>query len=175
MAQLKILREDEQITTNFDTIHKFMTSHGIKFGRFELNELAKTLAKKDTLSDEERNELLDSYQHISSEFEQQDGYKRDVVCLWPEFEHIDFILNKFGDVHYHFNHEFWYFFDGQFDFIFCGNDGRKFCITVEAGEYLQVPEGFWQLFSGDRNCRMKSMRFFYTTHSVKQPEEVALA
>jgi 1,2-dihydroxy-3-keto-5-methylthiopentene dioxygenase len=98
------------------------------------------------------------------------GYKSDIICLFPTFEHLDFIMDKFGDVHYHFENEYWHIFDGRLGFVFYSPRGFKFRMIVEAGEYIQVPEGIWQqCFFAAKEDRVKSMRFFNTTGKVVMP------
>lgn len=164
MAKLEFCSSIQHELTDVAKIKSFLHSEGIELGMFPLNETAKKYKLLDTLTEEQRVELIQSYPELIESYSKLSDFRYDVVCLYPEFEHLDFILNKFGDVHYHFENEYWYFIDGCFNFIFLGSRGLKYNVTVEAGEYLQVPEGKWQYFVGTRDSRMKAMRFFNTTN-----------
>lgn len=171
MAKLFIY-DDALETNNLNQISYFLAKEGIQVGKFELNELSKKFSKLNTLTDKQRIELLTSYPELTKKYSRLDGYRSDIVCLYPEFEHFNFIMKKFGDIHFHFESEYWYFFDGYFGFVFLGSQGRKYLVTIESGEYIQVPEGKWQYFSGTNKQRMKAMRFFNTTHQFIKPEKV---
>lgn len=168
MALIKFLTSSHY-STDFNVIQHFLNADGIQMGRFELSPLALKFQHQDTLDDEERNQLIHSFPQLEGQYSVLDGYRADVVCLYPAFEHLQWVLKKFGDIHFHYENEFWYFIDGSFDFIFLNHKGSKYQVTVNAGEYLQVPEGKWQYFYGNEHSRMKAIRFFYTTHQFQDP------
>lgn len=160
----------EAYSNDFEKIKNFLQQEGIAFGRFQLHEKTLNLIAPNSLTEEDRQSVLLSYPELEKKYSQLEGYKSDVVCLYPEFEHLAFIMEKFGDVHYHFENEYWYFIDGRLGFVFYSPKGFKFRVVVEAGEYIQVPEGCWQqCFFVAKTDRMKSMRFFNTTNSIKLP------
>lgn len=161
MALLEILTDDTR-SDRLERIVPFLASHRIELTAFPLGDRVRDLAAKTTLDDAERAELLGMHPQLSTRFGARQGYRADVVCFHPAFPHLDVIVSKFGSVHYHFEHEHWYFIDGEAKFGFLGDDGTKFEITVGAGESLQVPEGCWQYFALTEKKRMKSMRFFWT-------------
>lgn len=168
----KLFFHNADIETNvFPNIISFLQEEGIEFGTFELNDNAKQYHTVSSVPDEEREQLIKSFPEITEKYAHMQGYRSDVVCLYPEFEHLPFIMNMFGNVHYHFEHEYWYLFDGRLGFTFYSIRGFKFSVVVESGEYIQVPERIWQqCFFVDSNDRMKSMRFFTTSGTVKLPE-----
>lgn len=161
MAILNIIN-DETSTSELGKIRAYLSRQGIDFGEFELGERARSLAALQTLTDEQRAELIALHPEAEARFRERQGFRADVVCFYPELVHLDFIINKFGSIHYHFENEYWYFVDGEACFGFLGGDGTKFEIIPRAGEYLHVPEGCWQWFGLTAAKRMKSIRFFYT-------------
>ncbi|MFI2959662.1 cupin domain-containing protein [Priestia sp. JSM ZJ58] len=165
MAYLNIINDNLEIY-DMNNISLIMRKFGIEIGKFDINELVLEYQKKDTLNENERNKLISSYSHIVEKFKDKSGYRSDVVCFYPEFEHLDFILKKFSPIHFHYENEYWYFVDGEAKFGFLGTDGTKFEVVVQKGEYIQVPEGLWQWFELTDKRRMKSMRFFYSTNSI---------
>lgn len=164
--------DDEAETKDFAVAQRFLSKEGIQIGRFRLNDLAQELSQYDTLTDNQRSDLVDSYPEIQKKYSAHNGYRSDVVCLYPEFEHFDFIMSKFGNIHFHFENEYWYFIDGFFGFVFINDEGRKYVVTIEAGEFIQVPEGKWQFFSGTREQRMKAIRYFNTTNKFSRPDKI---
>lgn len=161
----------DKSSNDFHSIQSFLSDEGIEFGRFELNDQSNAYTQKNSVPDEKRAELIASYQDIVRQYEGQKGYRADIVCLYPEFEHLNFIMKMFGNVHYHFENEYWYFFDGRLGFTFYSKNGLKFDVIVDAGEYIQVPERIWQqCFFVSPTDKMKSMRFFTTSGTVTLPE-----
>lgn len=166
------IHNEESKTSNFEEISNFLKDEGIEFGKFLLNGLARELARLDTLTEEQRETLIQSYPDLIEKHSSGHGYRHDVICLYPEFEHLQSILMKFKDVHFHYENEYWYFIDGSFGFVFLGSHGRKYELLVEAGEYLQVPEGKWQYLKVPKIIRMKTMRFFNTTYQFTVPSKI---
>ncbi|HLB52630.1 MAG TPA: hypothetical protein VJK48_02840 [Chlamydiales bacterium] len=173
MASVQIFN-DEITTDDLPKIRLFLENQGIAFGTFTSNEVVKKLIVERSPSEEARKVMIEQFPSEIARFSQKSGYRADVVCFYPELSHLEFILNKFGSIHYHFEHEFWYFIDGAARFGFCGKEGTKFEVTVNAGEFLQVPEGIWQWFSLTPEKVMKAIRFFYTDHLVQPRMPVIL-
>lgn len=169
MAQLFFPSEKNISTTDFAIITDFLTSEGIPFGQFPLNSLDQELSAHTTLTDENRALLVASHPDIVEKYSQHNGYRQDVICLHPSLPYIDVVLEKFKDIHYHYENEHWYYIDGCSGFGFLGNNGRKFIVEISAGEYLTVPEGKWQWVIPPKDKRMKAMRFFNTSGKILQP------
>ncbi|MGG2119877.1 cupin domain-containing protein [Bacillus bombysepticus] len=165
MGKIHIFNDDVNCESS-SFIKRFLADHGINYGNFQLNNVATRYSKLITITEQQREELIYSYPELTEKFEKKKDYKHDVVCLYPELPVLDMILSKFAPIHYHFETEYWYVFDGEAEFGFLGQNGVKFLITVQAGEYIQVPEGYWQWFDLTNEKRMKAMRFFYKTESV---------
>lgn len=174
MATLIILNTDFK-TKNFNDIYDYLANEGIAFGEFELNSLAKKMALKDTLNDDERVDLITEHQELIKNYSKLDGYRADVICLYPEFKYLDMVLKNFKDIHYHYENEHWHYIDGSSGFGFLGMDGRKFVVEINAGEYITVPEGKWQWVIPPQDNKMKAMRFFNTTGKMPQPIELSWA
>jgi 1,2-dihydroxy-3-keto-5-methylthiopentene dioxygenase len=168
MAKLEYINTDVKIES-FNKIAEFLAAEGIELGTFPLTPQAIQLASQTTATDEERAILLATYEDLKSKYSGKGQYRSDVVFLHPGFPHYEMLLVKFGDIHFHYENEYWYFFGGHFDFGFLGLDGRKFYVTVSAGEYLSVPEGKWQWLRGTVQQQMKAMRFFNSSGTYSLP------
>jgi len=171
MARLEIVT-DQVETADAGEIASFLAREGIEFGQHSLTAVARELAKKDVLSDVERTEVIASYAPSGDHYAGQEGFRADVVCFWPEFEHMSFVLSKFSPVHFHFENEWWYVIDGEASFGFLGSNGTKFILTVGVGEFCQVPEGIWQWFELTPAKRLKSIRYFNTSRRIEPREPV---
>jgi 1,2-dihydroxy-3-keto-5-methylthiopentene dioxygenase len=173
MAHLLITNEELEVT-DFDIIQRFLRKNGVEFGKFVLNQSLQKFAELPTLTEEERVIAIESVPDVSGRFQEKPGYRADVVCFNSDMPHLQFIIDKFGSIHFHFETEFWYFFDGEAVFGFLTGNGTKYVLTVEAGEYLQVPETVWQWFHLTEAKRMKSIRFFYEEGIAVKREPVLL-
>lgn len=173
MAKLSIFDSDIE-TRDFDKISNFLDCEGIDFGRFELTELAHDMSKKQTLSDVDREILISEFPELTEKYSKLPGFRSDVICLYPEFDHLDFVLKKFKDIHYHFENEHWYLIDGSCGFAFLGSSGRKYVIEIEKNEFITVREGKWQWLIPPANNRMKSMRYFNRTGLIREPSQLII-
>lgn len=171
MAKLKIIEHDDSTDDNI-IIKKFLRNEGIPFDEFELNNLSLENSKKKTLTDSERSLQIESFKNLVFQYHKNSGYRSDMICLYPEFEHLDFVLSKFKDIHYHFENEHWYITDGTLGFGFLSRDGFKFSIELFPGEHITVPEGKWQWLIPPSSNILKSMRFFTTTGLFVERENV---
>ena len=154
----------------FAEIKQFLTSEGIQFGQFDLNEKARCFAQKETLSDEERNDLLLDYAYLSQPHEQLKQFRQDIIFLHPGFPHYAFLVKKFGALHFHYENEYWYMFGGVGHFGYLGINGLRFLVHLAPGEYISVPEGRWQWWASNIEEQFKAMRFFNTEHKFVQPD-----
>jgi len=172
LASIYLYNEEKSIH-DLTLITSFLAKENIAFGTFPLSGIAVDARKKEELTDTERQQVLDSHAQDSAAFQSLSGFRQDVVCFWPSFSHLDYVLSRFAPIHFHYENEYWYCFDGAACFTFLGNRGEKYRVTLEPGEYLRVPEGRWQWFELTESKYFKSMRFFYTSHSVPTYETPA--
>lgn len=174
MATLTIV--DENIfTDDFNNIQTYLAKQNIEIGQFIVNKLSSEKSLQDTLSDEERLNVIESYPEIINKYNKFFDYRADMICLYPEFKFLEFVLEKFKDVHFHYENEHWYYIDGTSGFGFLGVDGRKFIVEITVGEFITVPEGKWQWVIPPKNNRMKALRFFSSTKSMVKPEKLLFA
>lgn len=167
MAKLTVVEKNET-THDKNIISRFLSYEKIPFGSFNLSELAIKNSFKNTLTEEERKIQIDDYSELSGKYEDYSGYRADMICLYPEFDHLTFVLSKFKDIHFHFESEHWYITDGSLGFGFLSADGHKFTVDINQGEYITVPEGKWQWLIPPKNNRLKAIRFFTSEGFYKE-------
>ena len=146
------LTEDAEITT-------FLEKHGIAFERWEIPSHIQGLAQKPLLSDEEKSQVLEAFRPKLDELAETQGYvDSDMVCLSPETPGLHDALGKFDLEHYHTDEEVRFIVDGRGVFGFVGDDGRRFTIEVNAGEYIIIPENSWHWFYLLEDQTIKALR-----------------
>ncbi|MEQ6030157.1 hypothetical protein [Staphylococcus saccharolyticus] len=158
-------------TDNLNLISKILSEYGINSGKFDLKKTEYSVLDN-SLSENTRIDLMDSYKNLEKNFSNLNGFRRDLVILTKDFKYTNFILDKFSPIHFHFENEYWYLLDGKCEFGFLLNDGNKILVTLEKGEFLQVPECAWQWFDLTEDKNMAAIRYFYKTE--KSPTKIEI-
>lgn len=161
MAKLDFIDHSLSFET-FSEIKMFLNREGIQLGQFDLNERALCFAQQETLTENERHDLLSDYAHLAQPYEKLKEFRQDIIFLHPGFPHYEFLVKKFGSLHFHYENEYWYMFGGVGHFGYLGINGLRFLVHVEPGEYISVPEGRWQWWASNIEEQFKAMRFFNT-------------
>ena len=147
-------KKKKKETDNLDLIHKMLSDYGIDSGSFHLKKTEYSVLDN-SLSEDKRIDLMDNYNDLETQFSSLNEFRRDLVILTRNFEYTDFILEKFSPIHFHLI-----------------NDGNKILVTLEEGEFIQVPECTWQWFDLTEEKNMASIRYFFKTE--KSPNKVEI-
>ncbi len=149
--------------TKEDEVKEFLTKNGIDYEHWEVPQEALVYTKKETLSDKEKEELLQTVNHRFLELQKKFGYQtRDLVVLHPNVPNIDEMLAKFDKVHYHTDEEVRYILDGSGYFGFIGKN-EKFLVHVTESDFISVPRNTNHWFYLDDRKRIKAVRYFTDT------------
>ncbi len=114
--------------------------------------------------DEQQQNLV--LQHLSHYFQQLQarGYQScDLMVIDPATPDLDKSMAKFQHPHTHADDEVRYVIAGAGVFGFVRPDGSQIELTVQAGEYIQVPAGTEHWFHLDTNRMIKAVRYFRDT------------
>ena len=142
-------------------IQSFLTPHGITFERWPVPDVANSLARKETLTDDEKETLIECFRDKLDTLAETEGYTTaDMVCLAPSLPGLGDALANFDREHYHTDDEVRFIVDGTGVFGFEGEDGRKFLIEVQAGEYIVIPANRWHWFYMKEGTGIKALRIF---------------
>ena len=164
MAIVTLLQGKGSTLTEQTEISSFLGRHNIKFQRWSIPEEIQELAQKPSLDDEEKSAVLEAFRPQLSELAETEGYvDSDMVCLHPETPGLDDALGKFDLEHFHTDEEVRFIVDGQGVFGFVGDDGRRFTIQVETGDYIVIPENAWHWFYLCEDQTIKALRIFKDT------------
>jgi 1,2-dihydroxy-3-keto-5-methylthiopentene dioxygenase len=144
-------------------VKKYLAENGIDYDHWEVPKESRKYTQKETLSDNEKEELLQTVNHKFLELQKKFGYKtRDLVILHPNVPGIDEMLSKFDKVHYHTDEEVRYILDGSGYFGFIGKQ-EKFLVHVTASDFISVPRNTKHWFYLDADKRIKAVRYFTDT------------
>ncbi len=164
MAILQL--EDGTTYTQLDDIARELAPLNVQLNRWSVGdnpEIHRLLAK-DALSDEEKEQVLQALDSYFEELKASAGYQsRDLIVLHPEMPNLNTLLSKFDPCHYHTDAEVRYIVAGEGIFGFVRPDGSQVELTVQAQEYINVPENTEHWFYLTPSQRIKAVRYFSTT------------
>jgi 1,2-dihydroxy-3-keto-5-methylthiopentene dioxygenase len=127
------------------------------------NPEVRHLLTKDSLSDDEKEQVLQALDEYFQELKQTAGYQsRDLIVLHPELPNLDALLSKFDPCHYHTDAEVRYIIAGEGTFGFVRPDGKQMELTVQPEEYINVPPNTEHWFYLTASKRIKTVRYFTT-------------
>ena len=122
------------------------------------------LLAKDALTDEEKEQILQSLDTYFLELKETAGYQsRDLIVLHPEIPNLNNIISKFNNCHYHTDDEVRYIIAGEGVFGFVRPDASQVELTVEAQEFINVPANTEHWFHLTPAQRVKAVRYFTGT------------
>ena len=115
------------------------------------------------LSEEQKELVAKAHDHYFAQLQASDGYQsRDLIVLHPNIPNLDVLLEKFSRIHTHDDDEVRYIVDGEGIFGFVLPDERQVLLTVQAGEYINVPKDTEHWFVLTAEKRIKALRYFTT-------------
>lgn len=164
MAILQL--ETGQTLTNLDAIQQELAPLGVQLNHWSVGESAtlKTLLAQTTLSDDEKEQVLQALDHYFTQLQQTAGYQsRDLIVLHPGIPNLGDLLAKFDKIHTHSDDEVRYIIDGEGVFGFVRPNGSQIRLTVQAEEYINVPANTEHWFYLTPSQRVKAVRYFTTT------------
>ncbi|MFT4974450.1 MAG: 1,2-dihydroxy-3-keto-5-methylthiopentene dioxygenase [Myxococcota bacterium] len=151
-------------TTDLGEIAGQLARLGVALRRWPVSADAAALLAKPSLSDEEKEQVLQAHDTYFNQLRDSDGYQtRDLIVLHPGIPGLDTILAKFDRIHTHDDDEVRYIVEGEGIFGFVFEDGSQARLTIESGEYINVPADTEHWFEVTDSRRIKAVRYFTTT------------
>jgi len=164
MATLRL--ENGKILTDAAAIAIELASLQVQLSQWKLGNdtQSQSLLAKAHLNDEEKQFVLEAFDHYFQQLQQTDGYQsRDLIVLHPDLPNLDDLLAKFDRTHTHAEAEVRYILDGAGVFGFVRPDGSQVELTVTATDYIHVPAGTEHWFYLTPQRRIKAIRYFTGT------------
>ncbi|HEY9653207.1 MAG TPA: acireductone dioxygenase [Coleofasciculaceae cyanobacterium] len=158
--------EDGTTYAELGDIERELASLNIQLNRWPVGDSAeiRSLLAKDALSDEEKEQVLQSLDNYFEELKTTSGYQdRDLIVLHPDVPNLDALLSKFYRCHYHTDDEVRYIIAGEGVFGFVRPDGTQVELTVQPEEFINVPANTEHWFYLTPSKRVKAVRYFTTT------------
>jgi 1,2-dihydroxy-3-keto-5-methylthiopentene dioxygenase len=162
MAILRL--ETGETLTDVGAIAAELAPLNIGLNAWSTGTEVQSLLAKQTLTDDEKEQVLVGLDHYFERLKADLGYtSRDLIVLHPEVPNLEVLLAKFDKVHTHADDEVRYIVDGEGVFGFVRPDASQVELTVQAGEYINVPAGTEHWFYLTPSRRVKAVRYFAGT------------
>jgi 1,2-dihydroxy-3-keto-5-methylthiopentene dioxygenase len=164
MAILQL--EDGTTYTQQAEISQELAPLGVELNTWTLGDSSElqTLLQKAALSDLEKEQVLTALDHYFEQLQRTAGYQsRDLIVLHPDIPNLDELLAKFNRIHTHADDEVRYVIEGEGVFGFVQSNGTQVRLTIEPGEYINVPAGTEHWFYLTDAKRIKAVRYFTNT------------
>lgn len=139
MAQIRIRNTGERLST-FEDVKAFLDKQNVLYEHWDMSKLPERLREKFVLSDEEKAEILGTFEPEIKDLAARRGYHIwDLISLSDTTPNIEELLKKFEQVHTHTEDEIRAITAGKGIFIIKGGeDVGYFDVELEAGDVISV-------------------------------------
>lgn len=164
MAQIRIRNTNERIG-NEEQVKQFLDHQQVLYEHWDPGKLAAGLQQNFHLSDEDKANILTTYEEEIRDLSSRRGYRAwDVIALSETTPNLDQLLKKFEQVHTHTEDEVRAITAGRGIFIIKGTeDVGYFDVELQAGDVISVPEGTPHFFTLMDNRQIVAVRLFIET------------
>lgn len=175
MAEIRIRNTDERIKGE-ENVRRFLDKQNVLYEHWDTNKLPAELKEKFVLTDEEKNQILETYNHEIRDLAARRGYRTwDIISLSDATPNLDELLKKFEQVHTHTEDEVRAITAGKGIFIIKGDEETGyFDVELEAGDVISVPEATPHFFTLMENRQIVAVRLFiekegWIAHAYEDP------
>lgn len=164
MAEIRIRNTDERIVGEAN-VNAFLANQGVLYEHWNPSKLRADLQEKFTLTDDEKQEILKTFEAEITDLASRRGYLTwDVITLSEATPNLEELLQKFENVHTHTEDEVRAITAGKGIFIIKGSDDvGYFDVELEAGDVISVPENIPHFFTLMDNKKIVAVRLFIET------------
>ncbi|MBW5448181.1 cupin domain-containing protein [Cohnella sp. CFH 77786] len=161
MAEVRIRNTDERISGE-EQVKAFLESQEVLYEHWDMNKLPERLREKFVLTDEEKAEILSTFDPEIRDLAARRGYQIwDIITLSESTPNLEELLKKFEAVHTHTEDEIRAITAGRGIFIIKGQDDvGYFDVELTAGDVISVPENKPHFFTLMDNRQIVAVRLF---------------
>ncbi|WHY79130.1 cupin domain-containing protein [Neobacillus sp. WH10] len=177
MAYITFQNKKEQIHEQA-AVASFLSSQEVIYENWDISKLPPSLVEKYLLSDEEKEEILNTFTGEIADISVRRGYKaQDVISLSENTPNLDVLLTNFKNEHHHTDDEVRFIVSGHGVFVIQGKDGEFFDVHLNPGDLISVPDNTRHYFTLEEDSKVVAVRIFVTTEGwvpIYEKEEVNL-
>jgi 1,2-dihydroxy-3-keto-5-methylthiopentene dioxygenase len=163
MAQIRIHEVNTRIENEAEVI-AFLKEQGVIYEKWDITKLPSHLQENFSLTDENKQEILDVFSKEIADISERRGYQAsDVISLSETTPNLEQLLQNFQREHHHTDDEVRFIVSGHGIFIIQGADGRFFDVELDPGDLISVPENVRHYFTLMEDRKVVAVRIFVTT------------
>ncbi|HDX9589161.1 TPA: cupin domain-containing protein [Bacillus pseudomycoides] len=163
MAQIRIHNVNTRIENEIE-VHQFLQNEGVLYEKWDITKLPAHLHENYTLTDENKNDILEVFALEVTDISKRRGYQAsDVISLSSATPNLDELLVNFKHEHHHTDDEVRFIVSGHGIFTIQGKNGSFFDVELEPGDLISVPENTRHYFSLQNDRQVVAIRIFVTT------------
>jgi 1,2-dihydroxy-3-keto-5-methylthiopentene dioxygenase len=160
MAQIRI-RNTQEIISGEEAVGQFLQEQGVLYEHWDTSKLPEALRENFSLTDEQKEELLQVFDEDIRSLAERNGYvKWDVISLSDQTPDLDVLLKKFEQVHIHSEDEVRAIAAGHGIFVIKGEEVGFFDVELEAGDVISVPVDTQHFFTLMEDRKVVAIRLF---------------
>ncbi|MBY6086227.1 1,2-dihydroxy-3-keto-5-methylthiopentene dioxygenase [Priestia flexa] len=163
MANIRLHATDARIE-NQEEVASFLANNEVIYENWDITKLPENLREKFNLTDEEKEEILASFDTEIRDISERRGYQaQDVISLSDTTPNLEELLKNFQREHHHTDDEVRFIVSGHGIFVIQGKDGSFFDVELEPGDLISVPENVRHYFTLMEDRKVVAVRIFVTT------------
>ncbi|MGD7092659.1 acireductone dioxygenase [Bacillus subtilis] len=164
MATIRIHDEANTTIENQEEVASFLDSQEVIYEQWDIPKLPEHLSEKYDLTEEEKQQILDTFETEIKDISTRRGYKaQDVISLSDSNPKLDELLENFKREHHHTDDEVRFIVSGHGIFVIQGKDGTSFDVRLNPGDLISVPENIRHYFTLQEDRKVVAVRIFVTT------------
>ncbi|MCM3787060.1 cupin domain-containing protein [Domibacillus indicus] len=163
MAVIQFQETGERITDK-NAIDAFLAAQEVIYEKWDISKLPENLRENYTLSDEEKQQILEVFGEEIRDISERRGYQaHDVISLSDSTPNLDELLTNFQKIHIHTDDEVRFIVSGHGIFAIQAKDGQFFNVELEPGDLISVPVNTRHYFTLMDDRKVVAVRIFVTT------------
>ncbi|AIC93236.1 AraC family ligand binding domain-containing protein [Shouchella lehensis] len=156
-----VIRDTEEIIKGQEAVQAFLDSQDVLYEQWDPTKLPSSLQGNCQISDEDKEQILTTYDADIRSLAERRGYKNwDVIALNEHTPDLDALLKKFEQVHTHTEDEVRAITAGSGSFVIKGADVGYFDVQLEPGDVISVPVDTPHFFTLSDERQVVAVRLF---------------
>ncbi|MFC3883328.1 acireductone dioxygenase [Bacillus songklensis] len=163
MAEIRLHVNNERITDQ-QAVEEFLASNEVIYEKWDIAKLPESLRENYALTDEQKDEVLKTFEAEIADISERRGYKaQDVISLSETTPNLEQLLKNFQQEHHHTDDEVRFIVSGHGIFVIQDKEGNFFDVELEPGDLISVPENVRHYFTLMDDRKVVAVRIFVTT------------
>ncbi|MED3623188.1 1,2-dihydroxy-3-keto-5-methylthiopentene dioxygenase [Neobacillus thermocopriae] len=157
-------QDNEEKISNQEEVESFLASQEVIYEKWDISKLPESLVEKYLLTDEEKEQILQTFANEIADISARRGYKaQDVISLSENTPDLETLLQNFKREHHHTDDEVRFIVSGHGVFVIQGKNGKFFEVHLNPGDLISVPENTRHYFTLEEDRKVVAIRIFVTT------------